>query len=152
MCFNHDECEWIADEADDSITEVDASCCCWDCGVRIPEGCDYRRIHLTKCCVECGEMEPTEECLEEGGHESYEDTVQICLICNDLRSAVIEVEESEGCRGNEVEPSYGALEDAFVKYWNEPIQYADAVVKKFPHLRHHPWINDDSFDPIELGI
>lgn len=149
MCFDNDNCEWVASFQTDEMKATEREQICLECGRIVPKGMVVRTIYQRESedcecqfCAQQHQQDPDydgpDECLEQFGEEF---SGVICPECCQLLKAIDDLETKEGCPKWARQPLFGELAEVFLEH-QQNFAYAEHAVGMFPDLYTHPFILD----------
>jgi hypothetical protein len=113
MCFLH-EYDWYASVSEESQGPLNVPTRCTECGRRLNSGEWALQIHQQEkeCCDDC-ECDSSPDChcetCPDGCDLGEVVDYTACEKCELIRKAIRDVEEAEGCIGDEAEPPRGMM-------------------------------------------
>jgi hypothetical protein len=175
MCFYHDY-DWSAQvvEEDDSVSNGTVRCD--ECFQKIAVGERYRHTYMQEYeeCRRCvddsyafdeDDFDPDNEECKAGRHcvgETYD--YDVCERCQKLLKVIKSVEEDDGCKGAETQPSLGELREVFWES-DHAVDYIDRALKDYPELAFSGHLDrfyaltkewgdffEDRFDESDVGL
>lgn len=105
MCFTSDY-DWYAELVEKHVCSPTTAARCDECGRPIAPGQERLTIYQQQYeeCQKCWN-DPETLCLD-GEHDYGETSNYVCCMkCSTIRYAIRQIEEAEGCRGEETTPS-----------------------------------------------